>query len=94
MSEPTGIRGSALTGIAATAAIVLDGGWGAVPGGIVFAGGYSVFHLAVCRECGDMVVPFDSPAQRDTWASGHPHDIAVGIEIRGLQFAVTGEERS
>jgi hypothetical protein len=31
------------------------------------------FYLLVCRECGDgdLVMPFDSPAGRGKWASGH-----------------------
>jgi hypothetical protein len=64
MSEPTGIRGSSLTGVAASATIVLDGGVGVVPGGVVMAGAADVYYLAVCRECGEMVFPFDSVARR------------------------------
>jgi hypothetical protein len=77
-----GIRGSNLTGVAATAIIIKDGGWGAVPGGHVFAGLIDVYHLAVCQECGDMVMPFPTADRRDSWASQHPHDVLVGVELR------------
>jgi len=32
-----------------------------------------MFFLLVCRECGngDLVMPFDSPAERGKWAAGH-----------------------
>jgi hypothetical protein len=82
MSEPTGIRGSSLTGVAASATIVLDGGVGVVPGGVVMAGTADVYYLAVCRECGEMVFPFDSVARRDSFTGQHPHTVALGIEIR------------
>lgn len=31
------------------------------------------FYLLVCRECGngDLVMPFDSPAERGKWAGAH-----------------------
>jgi hypothetical protein len=31
------------------------------------------FYLLVCRECGngDLVMPFDSPAERGKWAAAH-----------------------
>jgi hypothetical protein len=84
VEKPAGIRGSALTGIAATAAAILAGRADFVPGGLVIPGRPVVYYLAVCRECGDLVVPFDLPAARRSWAAGHPHDIAMGIEIRGV----------
>lgn len=32
-----------------------------------------MFYLLICRNCGngDLVMPFDSPAERGKWASGH-----------------------
>lgn len=32
-----------------------------------------MFYLLICRECGDgdLVMPFDSPAERGKWAMGH-----------------------
>jgi hypothetical protein len=29
-----------------------------------------------------MIMPFGTAAQRDGWATQHPHDVNVGIEIR------------
>jgi hypothetical protein len=31
------------------------------------------FYLLICRECGngDLVMPFDSPAERGKWAGAH-----------------------
>ena len=33
----------------------------------------AVFYLLICRECGngDLVMPFDSPAERGKWAGAH-----------------------
>jgi hypothetical protein len=55
---------------------------GAVPGGVVIAGAMDVYYLAVCTECGDMVVPFGDPVERDEWVEKHPHDVKVGLELR------------
>jgi hypothetical protein len=32
-----------------------------------------LFYLLVCRDCGDgdLVMPFDSPAERGKWAAAH-----------------------
>jgi hypothetical protein len=82
--DPQGIRGSALTGIAATARIILnqDQLAGSVPGGYVISGRATVYYLAVCPFCEGMVVPFRTEQARDDWAAGHPHPIAIGVEIR------------
>jgi hypothetical protein len=82
MSEPRGVRGSALTGVAMTAKILNDRSSGVVPGGLVMHGRFDVYYLAVCHDCGDLVVPFEAAGSRDEWAAAHPHDVVVGIEIR------------
>lgn len=82
MSAEPGVWGSQNTSIADTVIIVKDGGVGSVPGGVVYAGDWDVFFLAVCDQCGDMVAPFSSKLDRDTWAAGHCHPVKFGIEIR------------
>lgn len=72
----------AATGIDATASIVLDGGIGTIPGAMVMSGKYEVFHLAVCRDCGNMVLPFFTAQERDDWAGEHPHETKSGIEVQ------------
>lgn len=83
--QPQGIRGSALTGIAATARIILDEDQlaGSVPGGYVMSGRAQVYYLAVCPFCDGLVLPFGSEQARDDWAAGHPHPVGIGVEIRG-----------
>lgn len=49
------------------------------------------FYLLVCRDCGDgdLVMPFDSAAERGKWAAGHTR--ATGHE-RWFVRDVTSDE--
>lgn len=78
------VRGSGLTGIAMTGRILNrpSTSWQTVPGGLVIPGRPQVFYMAVCAECEDLVVPFDTEVSRDNWALAHPHNVSVGVEVR------------
>jgi hypothetical protein len=53
-----------------------------------------VFYLAICRDCqvraDAAVIPFDTAAKRDEWATAHAttgHRVDREIELRGVASA-------
>ena len=53
-------------------------------GTVVFDGEPELFYMAVCADC-DQRMPFESAAQRDSWATGHGetgHEVMRALEVR------------
>lgn len=71
-----------MSGANITAAVVLTGARLELPDAVICSGDWEVYFLAVCSICDDMVMPFGTRVERNTWAAKHPHPIAFGLEVR------------